>query len=256
MSGRGLAIDTAAWTGPWRARRVADKALLSFGLLACAVGLPAWPSGVAAGVAAAVVLLGPARVSPRLVLRAVSVPAVFVVVGALALVVGVSWDGGPRVAWAPGGVPEAGAAAVRGIAGTLAVFVLAMTTPMVDLFAALRRVGIPAVLIDVVGLVYRFVFVLLESLGTIRQAQEARLGYASRAAAYRSLSGLVTAVLVRSWERARRLEDGLTGRGYVDALPTLDPVRHGSVRFVVCSVTLVAAIVTLGWVAPAVGGWR
>ncbi|GMA40124.1 cobalt ECF transporter T component CbiQ [Mobilicoccus caccae] len=242
MSARGLALDDAAWSSPWRTRRVLDKAVLSLGLLACVVTLPAWPAGVLAGLVAAAIILGPARVRARLLARCLAAPLVFVVVGAVTILVTVSWDGGPRVGLAPQMLPTAGTLLVRGTAGALAVFLLATTTPMVDLFAALRRARIPDPLIEVASLVYRLVFVLLESARAIREAQSSRLGFASRAAAYRSLSALVAAVLVRSWTRARRLEEGLAGRGYTDALPTLDPPRHGSARFVAASILTVAVV--------------
>lgn len=252
---RGLALDDAAWASPWRGRRVADKVVLSAGLLTCAVALPAWPGGVLAGVAAGALMLGPGRVRPKLLLRCLSVPAAFILIGAVTVLVTVSWGShGPQIGLAPPMLPTAAALLVRGISGALAMFLLATTTPMVDLFAALRRARLPDPLVEVASLIYRLVFVLLESARTIREAQVVRLGHASRAAAYRSTSTLVAAVLVRSWTRARRLEDGLAGRGYVDALPTLDPPSYGSTRFVAASVLLVAGIVAASGLTTALSG--
>lgn len=253
---RGLALDDAAWASPWRRRRVADKVVLAAGLLTCAVALPAWPGGAMAGLAAAALMLGPGRVRPRLLLRCLWVPMSFILIGALTVLVTVSWgERGPQIGLAPQMVPTAASLLVRGISGALAMFLLATTTPMVDLFAALRRAHLPDPLIEVASLIYRLVFVLLESARTIREAQVSRLGHATPAAAYRSMSTLVAAVLVRSWTRARRLEDGLAGRGYVDALPTLDPPTHGSVRFIAASLLLVVLIaVTSGLATVMVGG--
>lgn len=243
MTARGLALDDAAWSSPWRTRRVLDKAVLSLGLLGCAVLLPPLPGGALAGVAALVLMLGPARVRPRLLLRCLVAPLVFVLVGAVSVLLTVGWDGGPTIGLAPQMLPTAGGLFVRATAGALAMFLLATTTPMIDLLASLRRAHVPDPLVEVSSLVYRMVFVLLESVRSIREAQEARLGSASRQAAMRSASTLMAGTLVRAWSRARRMEDGLAGRGYVDALPTLDPPRHASPRFVAASVMLVAVIV-------------
>lgn len=252
----GFALDDAAWTGPWRRRRVADKAVLSLGLLACAVALPAWPGGLAAGLAAAGVLLLGARVRPRLLARALAAPAVFILIGGATLLVSVSWDGGPRFAVTPETTAAAAAVTVRAFAGTLAVFVLATTTPMVDLLGALRRARVPDACVEVASLMYRLIFLLLESLGTIRAAQASRLGYTDRRRAMRSSAGLAGAVFLRSWERARRLEDGLAGRGYEAALRTLDPPAVASPRFVAASLALVAAVALVGvapWLAGSLG---
>lgn len=252
MSSRGLALDDAAWASPWRTRRVLDKAVLSLGLLGCAVALPAWPGGVAAGVAALLMLVGPGRVPPRLLGRCLAAPLTFIVVGAASVLVTISWEA-PYLALDPAARATATHLLVRGTSATLAVFVLATTTPMVDLFAALRRARVPDALIEVASLVYRLVFVLLDSVRAIRQAQEARLGYASRSAAYRSLGALVAATFVRAWTRAQRLERGLAGRGYTDALRTLDPPRRGSWRFVAASTVLVGGIVASSFVGSGVG---
>ena len=57
---------------------------------------------------------------------------------------------------------------------------------MVDLFSALRKARVPGALVEIAALVYRFTFSLLESVGAIHHAQEARLGYINRKAAMRS----------------------------------------------------------------------
>jgi cobalt/nickel transport system permease protein len=66
----GPALDTAAWSSAWRHRATGEKVLLAGGLLACAVGLPAWPVAPVVLVITAGLLLGPARVPARLLARA------------------------------------------------------------------------------------------------------------------------------------------------------------------------------------------
>ncbi len=56
---------------------------------------------------------------------------------------------------------------------------MAMTTPLVDMVDLFRRVGVPVILIDVMTLMYRFIFVLLDSLDRMYVAQNSRLGYRS-----------------------------------------------------------------------------
>ncbi len=250
----GLALDAAAWDSPWRRRCVRDKAALSVGLLACAVGLPWWPGGMATGAVAAAILLGPAGVRPGLLVRALTAPLLFIAVGATSLLVTLSWSDGPVVGLVPSITPAV-TVAVRGVAATLSVFVLAATTPMVDLVAALRRARVPQACVDVTSVAYRLLFVLLDSTRAVREAQTARLGYDGRRAALRSTAVLVGSVLVRSWDRAQRMEAGLAGRGGGDALRTLDPPTHRSTRFLAVSVAgptvLVAVALWWRWRGPA-----
>ncbi len=248
----GLAIDDAAWASPWRTRAVRDKAVLALGLLACAVALPPWPATLLVTLSCLIVMLGPARIPARVLGRAVRVPLAFIVVGAASVLVSVTWDGGPQLAVTSQTTAQALALLGRGIAGALAVLLLAGTTPMVDLLAAMRRARLPDACIEVAALTYRLLFVLLTTARGIREAQAARLGYTTYRTSLSSVAALAGTVFVRAWDRARRLEEGLAGRGYVDALRTLDPPRHVSSWFLAASLALLAAIVTASWLGR---GW-
>ena len=238
----GLALDHAAWSSPWRSRSVRDKGVLSLGLLVAAISLPAWPGGAAVAVAGLVLLLGPIRVGWARLGRIIWLPVVSILIGVATVAVSVSWDGGLRLQLTSEGIDTAGRLAVRALAATLAMFTLACSTPMIDLLNALRHARVPDALIEIAALIYRFSIGLLESAGAIRSAQEGRLGYATRSAAMRSASTGVAALFLRSWDRARRLEAGLVGRGYEDALRTLEPTRQRSAGFVAASVALLVAI--------------
>ncbi len=246
MSSRGLALDNAAWDSSWRIRCVRDKAVLSFGLVACALVLQWWPGGVLTAVVAGGVLLGPAGLTLHTLVRSLAAPLIFIAIGAASLLVTLNWDGGPVIGLSPSASPAV-VVAVRGVAATLSVFVLAATTPMVDLIGALQRARVPQALLDVTAVAYRMIFVLLDSLRSVREAQAARLGYDDRRAALRSTGILVGAVLMRAWDRAERLESGLAGRGGSDSLRTLDPPTVASSRFL--------ALAVAGPVLLAAGSW-
>lgn len=245
----GLALDHAAWSSPWRVRSVRDKAVLSLGLLLAAITLPPFPGGAAVAVTSLVILLGPVRVGWRRLGRIIWIPLVSILIGVATVAISVSWDGGLRFLVTQAGLTMAGELAIRALAATLAMFTLACSTPMVDLFSAMSRARVPDALVEIAALIYRFTFGLLESVGAIHAAQEARLGYATRRAAMRSASMGVAVLFVRSWDRARRLEAGLAGRGYEDTLRTLEPARIRSTRFLLTSLGLLAVLVAaaLAW---------
>jgi len=242
----GLAIDDAAWSSAWRLRSPADKLLLSLGLVISALVLPAWPGSLLVGTTAVVLALGPARVPVRTFGRAVRLPLAFLTTGALTAVVQVG-SGGPG--WAPDAAARAGELVGHGIAGSAAVLLLATTTPMSDLLPALRRLRVPDAVIEVASVVYRMLFVLLTSLSTIREAQAARMGHSSIRRSYRSAGVLAAAVLTRSWNRARRLQDGLAGRGMETGLRVLPEVLPSSRWFVAATVAGLTALVTVSVLA-------
>ncbi|WP_239063616.1 cobalt ECF transporter T component CbiQ, partial [Streptomyces sp. SID14436] len=227
-----------------RRRHPVDKAVLGLGLTLLAVSLPPWPGAALVLVTALAVLLGPARVPGRRLWRAYRVPLAFCVTGALPLLVQV---GGPDgfLSPAPHGPQRAAELLLRTSAASLGVLLFAFTTPMSDLLPRLVRAGVPAPLVDVALVTYRMSFLLLNSVRRVRDAQAARLGHTTRAAAWRSLGGLGATAFVRSFDRAARLQAGLAGRGYDGTLRVLVPEARISVRFTAASLTLLAALAAL-----------
>jgi cobalt/nickel transport system permease protein len=236
----GLAVDDAAWASAWRRRAPGDKLLLCGGLVVTALVLPAWPGSALVGVVAVALALGPARVPARTFLRAARWPAAFIAVGAVTAVVEVGSGG---LGWAPDAAARAGSLVGHALAGSLAVLLLATTTPVSDLLPALRRARVPDAVVEVASVVYRLLFVLLGSLHTIREAQTARMGYSSVRRSYRSSGALAAAVLTRSWDRARRMQEGLAGRGMETGLRVLPEVLPSSRVFLASSVAVLAALV-------------
>ncbi len=244
-----VALDDAAWASPWRRVRVGEKLLLGGGLLLTALLAPPWPAAPLVAAAVVVAVVGCARVPARVLAVACAAPALFIALGVVSVAIRVG-DPAPD-AWVrlgPLSVDAASAALAgsvlgRSCAGTLAVLLVATTTPMVDLLAWIRRRGVPGPLVEVASLVYRLLFVLLDTAVAITDAQRARLG---DAAGLRRRVGHVGtalgALLVRSWDRAARLTAGLEARGLDGDLPTLPSVRAASPAFVVASVAALGGI--------------
>jgi cobalt/nickel transport system permease protein len=217
-----LAIDRLAQTGRWRARPLAEKALLALGLLGLAIALPPLPGALLVLASAWALALAGARVRLGDWLRLVAAPLGFVLTGALVLAVDLGPDG-LRLAADHGRAAQA--VTLRAAAAASCLLLLAVTTPTPDLVAGLRRLGLPAELAEVALLTWRFIFLLLETASSITAAQAARLGHDGWRRSLRSLGLLVAALLPNALERARRLEIGLAARGFDGSLRMLSPHR-------------------------------
>ncbi|MDI9885042.1 cobalt ECF transporter T component CbiQ [Streptomyces sp. HNM0645] len=239
-----LPIDAAAHSSRWRRRHPCEKAALGLGLTVCAVSLPPWPGAVLVAAAAVAVLLGPAGVAPRQLWRAWRIPLGFCVTGAIPLLFSVG-DPDGFVVLAPDGPLHAVRLLLRTSAASLGVLLFAFTTPVSDLLPRLVRAGVPGPVVDVALVMYRIGFLLLDTVHRVRQAQAARLGHTTRAAAWRSLAGLAATAFVRAFDRAQRLQTGLAGRGYDGTLRVLVPPATVSARFLVATAGLLAGIVAL-----------
>lgn len=241
----GLAIDDAAWSSRWRDRSLLDKSVVSLGLVLAALLLPPWPGSVLVAATAIGLALWGSRTPPRLLLRALSVPLVFIVVGAASVAITIAVEPNWSIGVTDESLSRAAGVAGHALAGTLAVLLLALTTPMVDILAGLGRLRVPGPCIEVVAVMYRMLFILLDTTRAIHASQNARLGYSTASRSLRSAGALCSAVLLHAWGRARRLEQGLAGRGYVDSLPTAYAPAKSSPMFLCSTVLGLAALVAV-----------
>lgn len=256
------ALDDAAWESPWRRVRVAEKVALSAALVLTALVGPAWPVSPLVAVVSIALALGSARIPVRALGYAMAAPLTFLIIGgvSVALVLGGApssdaWILGPL--WADAASARRGLSAfAHGVSGTLAVMLLATTTPMVDLLGWLRRLGVPAPLVEIASLTYRLLFVLLSTAIALHAAQTARLGNSHRGQArftwgLRNAANTMGTLILRTGDRTLRLQAGLEGRGYVDDLRTLAPAHTSSRSFLVMTACVMGGI----WAIWAVVWW-
>lgn len=105
-----------------------------------------------------------------------------------------------------------------------AMYFLALNTPITDLTMALERLHVPNLLVELMELIYRFIFVLSDTARRIRTAQESRLGYQTWRQGMQSMGELASVVFLRAWRRGDRVYAALESRGYTGTLSTLHGV--------------------------------
>lgn len=115
--------------------------------------------------------------------------------------------------------------ATRALGSAAAMNFLALTTPLVDILEVMRRLRSPALLMDLMTVVYRFVFTLMDCLARMHTAQESRLGYASFHRGMASAGLLAGGLFMDACRRTQRLQTALESRGYDGALYVL-PISY------------------------------
>ena len=90
---------------------------------------------------------------------------------------------------------------------------LVITTPFGGMLEALRWYRVPAVVVDTLSYIYRYVFLLFDEYTSMRNSAKARGGFAGFKASTHS-SGLIAAqVFLRSYDRAERVWQAIQARG-------------------------------------------
>ncbi|MHB9144482.1 MAG: cobalt ECF transporter T component CbiQ [Symbiobacteriia bacterium] len=250
-------IDAHAYANRWRRRHPLEKLALSGGMLLLSLVLPPYPGAVVVFVVMALFTVLGAGIPSGFYVKLLLLPLGFALTSTAALAVSVAV--GPGTAWhvafSPAGARVAYDLLLRSLGAVSSLYFLALTTPMVDLLSILRRWGLPAFLLDVMLLTYRFLFVLTDIAGATRTAQASRLGYGSPRLAYRSLGLLVASLFGRVLDRARRLEYGLAARGYEGNLNVLPSEQALSVSSLGGIAALELAVIAFSYHLGGLWAW-
>jgi cobalt/nickel transport system permease protein len=99
------------------------------------------------------------------------------------------------------------------------IIFLSMTTPVNKLLNAARWFKVPNTWVEIAMLSYRYSFVLLEDVITIRNAQKVRLGYSSLARGLRSFGELIGSTVIRTYDRSIAVYESMVLRGYDGTMP-------------------------------------
>ena len=132
--------------------------------------------------------------------------------------------------------------------------VLASSTTFPDLLMAMRAVKIPRLLVAVVGLMWRYLFVMADEALRLMRAREARSGLSAQPGARgggsiawraRVTGGMAGNLFLRSFERADRIYAAMLARGYdgdVRSFP-LAPLSSVQVTLLAAGLALLGLLV-------------
>lgn len=127
----------------------------------------------------------------------------------------------------------------------LCMYFIALTSPMTEIFCVLRRVKFLKLIVELMELIYRFIFVLTETANKIYIAQSSRLGYNGLKASYKSLGILASMLFDRSYKRSDKIYIALESRGYNGELNIIDTEYDRSFKYYLYSAIFIAILIII-----------
>lgn len=138
-----------------------------------------------------------------------------------------------------------------------AAIVMSSTMPFPDLLLAMRAVKVPRLLVSIIGLMWRYLFVLADEALRLMRARAARSGLSDQPGLKpggslfwraRVAGGMVGNLFLRGFERSDRIYTAMLSRGYdgeVRILP-LPPLVFGDWLSLGAGLLLLAALLVIG----------
>jgi cobalt/nickel transport system permease protein len=147
------------------------------------------------------------------------------------------------------GLVTAGRMVARVAVSISLVVLLTLTTPWTRLLAALRSLGVPRIFILIIGMAYRYIFLLLTSVTDMYQARQARTpGTPKHDRSARAFLGAsVGALLGKASQLSEEVHQAMTARGFRGDAKTLErPRLHTIDAYYVLAVVAFAVVIVIG----------
>jgi cobalt/nickel transport system permease protein len=158
-------------------------------------------------------------------LNLLTVPIVFLVAGSIMVLINFSWT------------PVAGAVANlnchwftiyitatsvhttlllwgRAFGAVCAMYMMSLSTMSGEIFSVLRRCHVPKLVIELMNMMYRYIFIMLDTQSRMKNSAQSRLGYCDFKTSIYSFGQSMGNLLIVSMKRGSQFYDAMESRGY------------------------------------------
>ena len=184
-------------------------------------------------------------ISPIYYGKLMRIPCIFLMISTLAIIINISSNpldafSIPIGAWylsgSWSGIYQGIQLILTALACVSCLYFLSLSTPLTDIIHVLESWHIPWLIIELMMLIYRFIFLLLEIASSISCSQHSRLGYKNFRTSIKSYGLLASSLFILSIRKAGNIYDAMEARCYdgrIHVLKEQQPVKQKDIFFLI-----------------------
>lgn len=135
----------------------------------------------------------------------------------------------------------------RALGALSSMYMLTLSTPANEIIIVLRKFHVPKLMIELMHMIYRFIFIILDVQGKMQYAAESRLGYVDFKTSIKSFGKIGGNLLIMSLKKANTYYDALESRGYDGELKFLEEDKRCEARLIFYALIYIIIIISL-WI--------
>ena len=216
---------------------------LGITLVAVSTPIDAWPVWIACALVLAA-LATVARVGPKVIwqrARLILPPILFVAAFLPFFRGGETVDVGP-FALSVEGLETLASVSAKAIIGVVSAVLLGATTAFPSVLSALESMRVPKLFVLIAAFTYRYVFVIVDEVHTMRAALAARAFRPRHAMQAAPIGRVASALFLRAHARGERVYLAMLARGFDGSMPRLDSPRFARADAVFVALVVVALL--------------
>ena len=102
----------------------------------------------------------------------------------------------------------------RALSGVSSMYMLALSTPLNEIIYVMKKARTPQIIIELMYLVYRFIFIMRDSYKSMRKSIESRLGFRDYRTSLLSFGKIISNILIVSLRKSNSFYDAMESRCY------------------------------------------
>lgn len=103
---------------------------------------------------------------------------------------------------------------IKALGAVSALYMLSSSTPIGEILSAFRRIHVPDIILELMHLIYRYIFILSEVNQKQKDAARSRLGYIDYKTSLRTFGSELANLFLMSMKKAEHYYDAMEARGY------------------------------------------
>ena len=225
-----LLIDKLSCQSRLRYVNASEKLLYAVSALALCIVSRSVKVAALVFIANGILTVGKGGIPLSRYIKLLAVPAAFLIAGTAAILVNVSKTPLDAFAFQAGewyitgsveGLYRALKLCATAFSAVSCLYFLSLNTVMTDILGALRKLRIPTLLLELMLLIYRFIFVLSETASSIMVSQQSRLGNKDFKTGMRSFGAMSASLFILALRRSNALYDAMESRCYDGSIRVL-----------------------------------
>lgn len=187
-------------------------------------------------------------------LNLLKIPLTFILLGCAAVLAGVSFEPAGdyyvNLHWfyiytAKEGIWDACNLVLKAFGAVSALYAMTLSTPAGEMIMVLQALHVPPLVTELMSMIYRYIFILMDVQCSMKHAAAARLGYVDFKTACCTFSGTAMNLLVLSLKKAGSYYDALEARCYNGRMCFLQEEKTLGRRHAACAVMAVVPVIIL-----------
>lgn len=129
-----------------------------------------------------------------------------------------------------------------------AMIMMTLSTPSSEIIGVLRKAHVPKLIIELMNLIYRYIFILLDVFNNMRNSADSRQGYCDFKTSCKTFGNVASNMLVLSLKKANAYYTAMEARGYEGDLVFLEDEKPFQISQVIYAVGFMLFLLLLWYV--------